>query len=100
MDRFDHCDNGTFCAENKPLDPDRMDEVQAHPVRIGAFADKTPERPMGLTNSKLPPPLAVCGIVGPDGSRGKDQQRGLKKDLTEGDRERSHYPRDGRQSVS
>ena len=29
----------------------KMDEIQAHPVRIGAFADKTPERPVGMTDA-------------------------------------------------
>ena len=28
-----------------------MDEIKAHPVRISAFAAKTPERPAGLTNT-------------------------------------------------
>lgn len=28
----------------------KMDEIKAHPVRIGAFASKTPERPAGMTN--------------------------------------------------
>ena len=28
-----------------------MDEIKAHPVRIGAFADKVPQRPAGLTNT-------------------------------------------------
>ena len=28
----------------------RMDELKAHPVRIGAFADKTPVRPAGMTD--------------------------------------------------
>lgn len=28
----------------------KMDEVKAHPVRIGAFADKNPERPVGMTD--------------------------------------------------
>lgn len=28
----------------------KMDEVKAHPVRIGAFASKTPERPAGMTD--------------------------------------------------
>ena len=27
-----------------------MDAVQAHPIKIGAFASKTPERPIGMTN--------------------------------------------------
>lgn len=26
----------------------KMDEIKAHPVRIGAFADKNPERPAGM----------------------------------------------------
>ena len=29
----------------------KMDEVKAHPVRIGAFADKNPERPVGMTGA-------------------------------------------------
>ena len=29
----------------------KMDEIQAHPVRIGSFADKTPERPVGMTDA-------------------------------------------------
>ena len=28
----------------------KMDEIKAHPVRIGAFASKTPERPAGMTD--------------------------------------------------
>ena len=28
----------------------KMDAVQAHPIKIGAFASKTPERPIGMTN--------------------------------------------------
>ena len=28
----------------------KMDAIQAHPVKIGAFADKNPERPLGMTN--------------------------------------------------
>ena len=28
-----------------------LDEIKAHPVRIGAFADKVPQRPAGLTNT-------------------------------------------------
>ena len=28
----------------------KMDSLQAHPIRIGAYADKKPERPVGLTN--------------------------------------------------
>ena len=28
----------------------KMDAIQAHPVKIGAFADKDPERPLGMTN--------------------------------------------------
>ncbi len=28
----------------------KMDEIKAHPVRIGAFASKTPERPVGMTD--------------------------------------------------
>ena len=30
-----------------------MDEIKAHPIRIGAYADKKPERPIGMTD-KLP----------------------------------------------
>ena len=30
-----------------------MDEIKAHPIRISAYADKTPERPIGMTD-KLP----------------------------------------------
>lgn len=29
----------------------KMDEIKAHPVRIGAFADKKPERPVGMTDA-------------------------------------------------
>ena len=28
----------------------KMDAILAHPVKIGAFASKTPERPVGMTN--------------------------------------------------
>ena len=28
----------------------KMDEIEAHPIRIGSYADKKPARPIGLTN--------------------------------------------------
>lgn len=40
-----------LCTETIIVRHGLMDEIKAHPVRIGAFADKTPVRPAGLTNT-------------------------------------------------
>ena len=42
---YDPLNTGTITVRHG-----RMDEVKAHPVKIGAFADKTPVRPAGMTD--------------------------------------------------
>lgn len=42
---YDPLNTGTITVRHG-----KMDEVKAHPVRIGAFADKTPARPAGMTD--------------------------------------------------